>query len=528
MDRVSITLSPTAILAVAILTSYLLWRTFRKSQSLPLPPGPKGLPIVGNLYDLPPEGSVDFLEFAKHRDLYGPISSLKVVGTTIILLNDKQCAVDILDKESAKTASRPESTFAYEYAGFKKSLALTRDRRLFREYRKVMAKVLGSRNAVMKFHPQQELEAQKFLLRLLKDPEHYPEHLRREAGAFILKVTYGYSIIPEGIDPLVTLSESLLERFVYATAPGKWLVDLIPQVQYIPEWFPGGGYKKSGRKVEAVVQEVIEKPLAFTIHQRKQNKHVPSYASDLLDDNEPHDMVSWTSMGMYIAGADTTVASLKGFLLAMILFPSAQRKAQDEIDRVVGRDRLPLLSDRDNLPYINAMVKEVMRWHTPGPIALPHRADEDIIYRGYLIPKGATIMVNAWLYNNDPSYYADPRKFSPERFLKDENHEPETDPTENIFGWGRRICPGRLVADSAVFVTMAQTLAAYTISKPIGPDGKPVEPVVDYIPGIVAHLRPFGIDFKLRDPKYEDIIRTVEKEDSFDSGDAEILAKVKY
>jgi len=174
------------------------------------------------------------------------------------------------------------------------------------------------------------------------------------------------------------------------------------------------------------------------------------------------------------------------------------------------------------------MMKEVMRWHTAGPIALPHRADEDIIYRGYLIPKGATILANAWLYNNDPNTYPEPRKFRPERFLEGDGHEPEADPTENIFGWGRRICPGRLIAESAVFVTIAQTLAAYTMTKPVGADGKEIEPKVEYIPGIVAHLKPFEVDFKLRDPKYEEIIRTVEKEDSLDYGHAEILSKVEW
>jgi len=523
MDQIS----PTTILAVAAISFYFVWRLQTKRRSLPLPPGPKGLPIVGNLYDLPPEGDVDFLHWIKHKELYGPISSLKIFGTTLILFNDKQYASDILDKESAKTSSRPESVFAYEFAGWKKSLALTRDKRLFRQYRRAIAKVLGSKTAVLKFHPLQELESQRFLLRLLEDPKHLPEHLRREAGSFILNVTYGYSVLPEGTDPLVSLSESALEWFVYSTFPGKWLVDSFPFMRHIPEWLPGGGFKKAARMVDRHVQEVIEKPLAFTIHQKKENKHVPSYASDLLDENEPHSDVAWTAMGMYIAGTDTTVASLKGFFLAMLLFPETQRKGQEEIDRVVGRDRLPTLADRDHLPYLNAMVKETMRWHTAGPIALPHRADEDITYKGYLIPKGATLMPNAWLYNNDPITYPEPRQFRPERFLEGDGHQPEADPTENIFGWGRRICPGRLLADSAVFVTMAQALAAYTISKPVGADGKEIEPEVDYIPGIVAHLKPFDVDFKLRDPRYEEIIRSTGQKDAY-SGDAEILSKVKW
>jgi hypothetical protein len=91
-----------------------------------------------------------------------------------------------------------------------------------------------------------------------------------------------------------------------------------------------------------------------------------------------------------------TAATIKGFILAMLLFPEVQRKAQQEIDRVIGSDRLPILSDRDNLPYIEALLMEAHRWHTVAPMALNQMADEDIIYRGFLIPKGAALMANSW------------------------------------------------------------------------------------------------------------------------------------
>jgi cytochrome P450 len=84
------------------------------------------------------------------------------------------------------------------------------------------------------------------------------------------------------------------------------------------------------------------------------------------------------------------------FFLAMIVFPDVQRKAQEEIDRVVGPDRLPSFDDRDNLPYINAIVKEILRWHPVAPMGVPHVSTEDDLYDGYLIPKGALVLPNIW------------------------------------------------------------------------------------------------------------------------------------
>ena len=94
--------------------------------------------------------------------------------------------------------------------------------------------------------------------------------------------------------------------------------------------------------------------------------------------------------------APQTVASLQCFFLAMLVYPDVQRKAQEEIDRVIGDGQLPGFDDRDDLPYVDALVKEVLRWHPVGPLAFPHMATSDEVYRGYFIPKGALIIPNVW------------------------------------------------------------------------------------------------------------------------------------
>lgn len=82
------------------------------------------------------------------------------------------------------------------------------------------------------------------------------------------------------------------------------------------------------------------------------------------------------------------------FFLAMMVYPKVQRKAQEEIDRVVGQGRLPTMTDRSNLPYIGAVIKEVLRWHPVAPMALAHTSTEDNICEGYFIPKGAMLLPN--------------------------------------------------------------------------------------------------------------------------------------
>jgi cytochrome P450 len=99
---------------------------------------------------------------------------------------------------------------------------------------------------------------------------------------------------------------------------------------------------------------------------------------------------------LYSGGADTTVSSLMTFFLAMILFPEVQKKAQEEIDRVIGNTRLPVSSDKEKLPYIEAVLKETHRWHPVGPMAIPHTSNKEDEIMGYRIPKGALLMPNTW------------------------------------------------------------------------------------------------------------------------------------
>ena len=123
----------------------------------------------------------------------------------------------------------------------------------------------------------------------------------------------------------------------------------------------------------------------------------------------------------------------------MVLHPEAMKKAQEELDRVLKKGHLPDFSHRDSLPYIDAVVKEVLRWSPPLPIGIPYRVTQNDVYRGYFIPAGATVIQNIWAIFRDPEIYPQPETFNPDRFLKDGKINPLVfNPEDRVFGSGRR------------------------------------------------------------------------------------------
>jgi cytochrome P450 len=165
-----------------------------------------------------------------------------------------------------------------------------------------------------------------------------------------------------------------------------------------------------------------------------------------------------------LGGADTTSETISWWTLAMIAYPDTQARAQAELDAVVGRSRLPTFADYPHLPYIRAMVKETLRWRTITPLSVPHRCTEDDWYEGMFIPKGTICIPNVWHMNLDPDIYGeDAAHFNPARYL-DGNGDVAPGPSETkeeghvAYGFGRRRCPGRHVANNSLFIDIAIVL----------------------------------------------------------------------
>ncbi|KAG2132215.1 cytochrome P450, partial [Suillus cothurnatus] len=152
------------------------------------------------------------------------------------------------------------------------------------------------------------------------------------------------------------------------------------------------------------------------------------------------------------------------FALAMVLYPDVQRRAQGEIDSVVGRDRLPTFEDRASLPYVESVLRETLRWCPIAPLGVPHATSSDDTYDGYFIPKGTAVISNIWAMSRDEKRYPSASSFIPERFLDDNNVLTDDNPARYVFGFGRRACPGRHAADASVWSAIATVLATMEFS----------------------------------------------------------------
>ncbi|GAP89566.1 putative cytochrome P450 oxidoreductase [Rosellinia necatrix] len=397
-----------------------------------------------------------------------------------------------------------------------------------RLHRKLAHVMIGTQKTVEPYLNLQEKEAHRFLFRVLQQPEKLLDHIRTEAGAVILKIIYGYTVETHNLDPLVHLVDVTIENFGVSTLPGEWYVDIIPALKYVPGWMPGTRWKKTARKWRAILVETLEKPLEFARQQIAKGDKTKSFISEIhreygdkLSPEYEH-ALKWVAFSMYAAGADTTVSTISSFYLAMTLFPEVQRRAREEIDRVIGTGRLPAFGDRESLPYVDAVVKEAWRWHPVTPMGIAHRTTADDMINGYYIPKGATILTNIWWFTHDPAVYPNPSAFDPSRYL---GPNPQPDPANHIFGYGRRICPGRYLGTSSVWLTISRSLAVFDIRKSLDESGREVEPHVGFSPGLVSRIEPFQATIKPRSAKHEALIRQLEEIHPWEKSNADEIGE---
>ncbi|KAG1729789.1 cytochrome P450 [Suillus lakei] len=481
--------------------AYLVKQVFQKKNPAPYPPGPPGLPLIGNVLDMPQVKP--WLTFAEWGKKYGNILHVELLGQHMIVLNSSKVAVDMLDKKGSIYSGRPVLPMSGELVGWKHLLPLLAYGDRFRQSRKYFHRSIGSSDALGIYDPVQEIETHRFLKRVLTEPDQLQEHIRHTAGALILRISYGYEV-KENNDPFVDLAKIALDNFSLTTTPGAFMVDSIPFLAKIPEWFPGAGFKRLAREWREIADEMADAPYKFVKDQMAVGIAPESFSSNLLKGHTPtaeedHN-VKWSAVSIYGGGADTTVSAIYAFFLAMTLYPDVQKKAQAEIDGVVGPDRLPSFADRASLPYVEALAKEIIRWNPIAPTGFPHCVTEDDIHDGYYIPKGSVIIPNIWFMLNNPEIYANPSEFNPERFLANGGKKPETEPRTTAFGFGRRICPGLLFAETSIWLSTVRSLAVFDISKVVE-NGVEITPEVDQTTGTLSHPKPFKCSIKARSAK---------------------------
>ncbi|KAJ7252463.1 cytochrome P450 [Mycena rebaudengoi] len=349
--------------------------------------------------------------------------------------------------------------------------------------------------ASRRFRPQQVNASHDLLRRLLENSDDgVMKHIKHMNGALIMSIAYGVDTLPSN-DPYMETAETVLDAALQAAVPGRYLVDTIPLLKYVPAWFIGAGFKRHARETKKLTVKMVQLP--FQAAKRL-----------VMEQLLPQKAIQDTAGVMYGAGFDTTSAALGTFILAMLANPDVQKRAQEEIDAVVHEGHLPSLDDEESLPYVSALVKEVLRWKPVTPIGIPHAVAVEDTYRGYRIPAGSIIIPNIWAMLYDEIAYPDPHKFNPDRFLLNGRLNPAVRDPSIVFGFGRRVCPGRHMAQSTLWITVASLLAVFNITKAIGKDGKILEPSYEYHSALVAMPFPFKCSIKPRSNAAADLIRS--------------------
>ncbi|KAI0712466.1 cytochrome P450 98A3 [Earliella scabrosa] len=473
-----------------IVCVYVSSQERRRGQALP---GPPALPIIGHLLDFPK--SRPWLAYHQMCQKYGGLVSLRALGRTLVVIDDYDTAVDLLEKRSAVYSSRPDFKMA-RLTGWEWSLVFAPYGSVWRTTRRVFWQHFRP-DAVVQYQAHQEDAIRKMLSGLLATPENLKEHLRFSLGVSILSSTYGLEIVDPDDENLSVCEEALhsVELLMFNT----YLVEYFPWLARVPPWVPGAGYLRRITEFHDAAWKLRNMPwehakAALGTQAISAARVMMEHIARLGEESAP---VSENVAQNAAAAAYSDVlierlkqfATMQRFFLAMNLHPDVQKKAQAELDAVVGPNRLPELSDRDQLPYVTAIVKETLRWYPAVPLGVAHCTVADDVYRGFLIPAGATIVVNAWAINHDPEAYADPGRFNPERHLKDGKLDKDArDPAATAFGFGRRICPGRYFATNTMFMFIASFLSVFNISPALDEHGQPITVQPQQTTGIISYL----------------------------------------
>ncbi|KAH6893746.1 cytochrome P450 [Coprinopsis sp. MPI-PUGE-AT-0042] len=502
----------------ALASGALAMKALRSRRQLPLPPGPKGLPLIGNVLQLPSEEPWKvYLDWAEQ---YGDLVYLEALGQPILVINSLPTINALLSRRAQNYSHRVYSPII-ELMGHSWAVTLTNYGQRWRDQRRIFHRFFNP-TKVHQFRPVIEGEIPVFLKRLADDPTRFRHWVHMYFGTVIMRVAYGSEdraynegLINDADTAILGMMESLL--------PGNMLVGLFSPLRYVPSWFPGAGWKRKLERLAEMNQDLRTRPFQDAkdrIAQGTASNAAVSFATELVRDlpdsgtpEHAHDeeLAQSATAISYLVGADTTGSSALAVFLALAMYPDIQRKAQAQIDEVVGADRLPTFDDLERLPYIQAFVKEIGRWHSVTPLALPHVSDKEDIFNGYRIPASTMILPNTWAVMHDPNIFDSPMEFRPERYLdKSGKLDPSVlDPEAAAFGYGRRICPGRHFSTESLALMALNVLASFDVQPATDEAGQPIPLSLSVTPTVTSTPKPFQCQIKPRSQQHSSLIRAL-------------------
>ncbi|KAL2062818.1 hypothetical protein VTL71DRAFT_5890 [Oculimacula yallundae] len=488
-----------------------------------LPPGPLPIPFIGNVLSIPSKKFFVTLEQWSH--IYGPIYTIWIGRSPRIVITDPAIAVELLSRRGNRYSSRPRMIMFGEVFGNNTSVASLPYGEKWSIHRKLLHYSLKG-SAMPAFKPLQEAEALTLTASLVKNSKSWSQGIDRYASSVVFSMAYGRRFASEDSVVLTTRKEF----FRYANdllKPGAFLVESFPVLLKFPDFLarwrePVLEMGRAQAAFDISLVNTVRDDLKGAKGQVKANltdkmlQLKTKGDPDAMALNEAH--FAAVPATLFAAGSYTTASTLQWLVLGVLTQPNVQQTAHTELDAIVGKYRSPTFADQANLPYIDAIIKEILRWRPSSAFGIPHATTEKDIYSGYRIPKGTSIWASAWGLNQNPEYFPSPQTFAPHRYLA------ESDPRYDAkvaakpfpggfhghatFGFGRRACAGADLATNSMYIVIAKLLWYFDI-KPIDGEVYDVDSVTG---GLVLRPTPFKCQFVVREEDRRAVLEREMKE----------------
>uniref|UniRef100_A0ACD5T6H9 Uncharacterized protein n=1 Tax=Avena sativa TaxID=4498 RepID=A0ACD5T6H9_AVESA len=459
MDRDALLLIASSSLAAVAIASLCCWFLCRGSKlPLPLPPGPRGWPVLGNLPQL---GAKPHHTMAALARQHGPLFRLRFGSAEVVVAASAKVASIFLRAHDANFSDRPPNSGAEHVAYNYQDLVFAPYGARWRALRKLCALSLFSAKALDALRAVREDEVRLMVAQLA--------HASSAAG-----VAVGQEA---NVCATNALARAAVGRRVFGSAAGEGsrefkdmvvelmqlagvfnIGDFVPALRWLDPQGVVGKMKRLHRRYDGMMDGFIgerrdgkgggdgkTKDLLSVMLGNNNNARPDGGGEGMMSFN--HTDIKALLLNLFTAGTDTTSSTVEWALAELIRHRDVLTKAQRELDDVVGKDRLVTESDLPRLTFLAAIIKETFRLHPSTPLSLPRVAAEDCEVDGYRVPKGTTLLVNVWAIARDPaSWGPDALEFRPARFLAGGSHESVdvkgSDYELIPFGAGRRICAG--------------------------------------------------------------------------------------
>ncbi|XP_077221283.1 flavonoid 3'-monooxygenase CYP75B137-like [Tasmannia lanceolata] len=473
------------LFSIAIVTiSWLTWMIMksRKGSAFPFPPGPRGLPLIGNLPFIEPELH---RYFTKLREIYGPIFKLRMGKKMFIVLGSPSMAKEVLKDH--------DTTFANHYVMSAATLATYGGSDIvwspygskWRMLRRVCIQELlnaGSLDASSGFRREQVNQMLSDLYTKIGTPVDIGEKLTQTIFNSMTNTLWG-STLKGDADTGVAAEFRQVVGEIGSLMGQPNISDLFPVLQRFDiqgvERKMKGAISWFDRIFDTILDQRLKKDKdAEEENEDSNNKDRKDFLDILLkikEQADPRTPLTMTHIKALLldlvgGGTDTSSTTLEWAMAEMLYKPETIRKAQEELDAVVGKDNIIEDHHLTQLHYIDALVKETLRLHPPNPFLIPHTPSETCVVGGYTIPEGAGIFVNLYAIQRDPSLWENPSEFEPNRFLAPGNKWDYrgNDYSYFPFGSGRRICPGISLAERSLVYVLGSLLHSFDWRLPEG------------------------------------------------------------